>query len=116
MKLFATMGAGACLLGAATSASAADAPPATPEKVMICAACHGADGKSLQPAYPHLAGQYSNYLERALREYRDGTRKNAIMGAQAKGLSDQDIRQLAEYFAAQPGPLYTPSIQGTAQN
>lgn len=82
----------------------------TPEKVTVCAACHGADGKSVQPIYPHLAGQYANYLEQALREYRAGTRKNALMGPQAATLTDADIRQLAAYFAAQPSPLYTPTV------
>lgn len=86
---------------------------ATPEKVTVCAACHGADGKSTAPIYPHLAGQYANYLEQALREYRAGTRKNALMTPQAATLTDTDIRQLAEYFAAQPSPLYTPSVHSS---
>ena len=85
---------------------------AAPEKVTVCAACHGADGKALQPIYPHLAGQYSNYIEQALREYRAGLRKNPVMGAQASTLTDADIRQLAEYFSAQPSPLYTPAVHG----
>ena len=87
---------------------------ATPEKVTVCATCHGADGKATQPIYPHLAGQYANYIEQALREYRAGTRKNPIMGAQAKGLTDAEIRQLAAYFAAQQGPLYTPNVHHPA--
>jgi cytochrome c553 len=84
-----------------------------PEKIAVCAACHGADGRSTQPIYPNLAGQYANYLEHALREYRDGSRKNAIMAAQAVNLSDRDIRELAEYFSLQPGPLFTPSIHAS---
>lgn len=88
------------------------AAAATPEKVTVCAACHGADGKSLQPIYPHLAGQYSNYIEHALHEYRAGLRKNPVMGAQASTLTDADIKQLAEYFAAQQSPLYTPAVHG----
>jgi cytochrome c553 len=83
---------------------------ATPEKVTVCAACHGADGKASQPIYPHLAGQYSTYIEHALREYRSGVRKNPIMGAQASALTDAEIRQLAAYFSVQPSPLYTPGI------
>jgi cytochrome c553 len=82
----------------------------TPEKVTVCAACHGADGKATQPIYPSLAGQYANYIEHALKEYRAGLRKNPIMGAQATALTDKDIGELAEYFAAQPSPLYTPSV------
>lgn len=90
---------------------AAAGVPAKPEKAAVCAACHGETGVSAQPAmFPNLAGQHANYLENALKEYRTGTRKNAIMSAQATGLSDADIEQLAAYFAAQNGPLYTPSI------
>jgi cytochrome c553 len=93
---------------AAPAALAGDA--ATPEKVTVCAACHGADGKATLPIYPHLAGQYSNYIEQALREYRAGTRKNPVMGAQAASLTDADIRELARYFSRLPGPLHTPTI------
>ena len=95
-------------LAAAPLAQAADAP--TPEKVTVCAACHGADGKAVLPIYPHLAGQYSNYLEQALREYRSGERKNAIMASQATALTDAEIRQLAHYYSRLPGPLHTPDI------
>jgi cytochrome c553 len=84
--------------------------PATPQQVTVCAACHGADGKATQPIYPNLAGQYASYLAQAMHEYRAGTRKNAIMAAQAASLSDADIEQLSAYFAAQQSPLYTPSI------
>jgi len=101
--------AAALVLGANLSVAAA----ATPEKVTTCAACHGVDGKSTQPIYPNLAGQYANYLEQALKEYRAGARKNPIMGAQAVSLSDADIRELSAYFAAQPGTLYTPSAHAS---
>lgn len=99
------------LLAAAVLLAAAPAFAKAPEKAAVCAACHGADGKSPTPAaYPNLAGQYTNYLEHALKDYRAGLRKNPVMGAQATSLTDQDIRELAEFFSAQPGPLYTPSI------
>ena len=109
MKL-ATRIVAVALLGASLPALAEKA--ATPEKVTVCAACHGVDGKATQALYPHLAGQYANYLEQALKEYRAGTRKNPIMAGQAAALTDADIRQLAAYYAAQPGPLYTPSVHG----
>lgn len=92
------------------AAAPAAAVGPTPEKVTVCAACHGADGKSQQAIYPHLAGQYASYLEQSLREYRAGSRKNAIMAAQAATLTDQDIKELSAYFAAQQSPLYTPSV------
>ena len=99
-------------LAAAPGAMAGDAK--APEKVAVCAACHGADGKAIMPIYPHLAGQYSNYIEQTLREYRSGARKNPVMAAQAATLTDAEIRQIAAYYAAQPGPLHTPEIHAAA--
>ena len=70
-------------------------------KAVACAACHGADGnKTVDNNHPKLAGQYPDYLVKALAEYRSGKRKNAIMGAQAKGLSDKDIADLAAYYGS----------------
>lgn len=84
---------------------------AVPEKAALCAACHGEAGaKPIMPTYPVLAGQYANYLAHSLHEYKSGKRKNPVMNAQAAGLSDAEIKALAQYFAAQPGPLYTPKI------
>ncbi|HET9032468.1 MAG TPA: cytochrome c [Dokdonella sp.] len=70
-----------------------------------CQACHGADGNATAPIYPRLAGQYADYLARALHEYRDGGRVNPIMGVYAENLTDQDIKNLAAYFSAMPGKL-----------
>ncbi|MEZ5461582.1 cytochrome c [Dokdonella sp.] len=70
-----------------------------------CQACHGADGNATQPIYPKLAGQYADYLARALTEYRDGNRVNPIMAAFVEKLSDQDIKDLAAYYSAMPGQL-----------
>ncbi len=90
------------------------AAEAVPEKAALCVACHGEAGaRPIAPTYPVLAGQYANYLAQALHEYKAGTRKNPVMGAQAATLSDEEIKSLAHYFSLQDGPLYTPSI-GTA--
>lgn len=70
-----------------------------------CQACHGADGNATAAIYPHLAGQYADYLARALHEYRDGGRVNPIMGVYVETLTDQDIKILADYFSAMPGKL-----------
>ncbi|MCS7101699.1 MAG: cytochrome c, partial [Burkholderiaceae bacterium] len=71
-----------------------------------CAACHGKDGKSpVDPSYPILAGQYPDYLAKALTDYKTGARKNPIMGGLAKPLSKSDIQALAAYYGALPGPL-----------
>lgn len=81
-----------------------------PAKVQICAACHGENGHAKMAMYPNLAGQYDSYLKRALHDYRSGARQNAIMNAQAAGLSDAEIDALARWFSSQTPVLYTPSI------
>jgi len=78
------------------------------EKAATCAACHGADGNSDTPAqsqYPRLAGQYHDYIARALHEYKSGERKNAIMAGMAAPLSEAEIDALARYFSSMPGKL-----------
>ncbi|MBS0590569.1 MAG: cytochrome c [Proteobacteria bacterium] len=100
------------LLVASLGMSAAHAQPIPLEKVKekaaTCAACHGADGNSDTPAqsqYPRLAGQYHDYLARALHEYKSGGRKNPIMAGMAAPLSDTEIDALSRYFAAMPSKL-----------
>ncbi|MGE0314832.1 MAG: cytochrome c [Lautropia sp.] len=93
-------------LGASLPAAAADL--AAGEKIAQerCAACHGKDGNTpIDPSYAKLAGQHSDYLVHALKAYRSDRRKNAIMGAQAKTLSTDDIYNLAAWFSRQPGDL-----------
>jgi cytochrome c553 len=68
-----------------------------------CQACHGADGNSTSPQFPRLAGQYADYLERALSEYQSGARSNPIMSGFATGLSEQDKKDVAAWFSSQTG-------------
>jgi len=71
-----------------------------------CVACHGSDGKTPSvPGYPKLAGQYAEYLEKALTDYKTGERKNAIMAGMAQPLSKTDIQNLAAYYASLKGDL-----------
>jgi cytochrome c553 len=77
-------------------------------KSTTCHACHGADGLGTAPMYPKLAGQHEAYLVYALRGYRSGERKNAIMAGFATGLSDADIADLAAFYSSLDG-LTTPS-------
>jgi cytochrome c553 len=71
-----------------------------------CAACHGKDGKSpIDPTYPKIAGQYADYMAKALHDYQTGARKNPIMAGIAKPLSKKDIENVSAYFGALPGPL-----------
>ena len=72
----------------------------------ICHTCHGADGnKPIDGQYPRLAGQYADYLAKALREYRSGSRVNLVMAPIAKPLTDQEIDDLSAFFAQQKGDL-----------
>ena len=73
----------------------------------VCAACHGADGnKPADPTNPILAGQYYDYLVRALTDYKIGRRNNPIMKGFAAPLSRQDIEDLAAWFASQKSNLH----------
>ena len=87
-------------LGFAGRPAAAQDVAAGKRKAIACQACHGLDGVAKLPGAPNLAAQPASYLERELRAYRAGTRSNEVMGVAAKGLSDNDIRDLAAYFAA----------------
>lgn len=67
-----------------------------------CAACHGANGKSAIPGYPHLAGQEYNYLVSQLKAFKSGERKGAnaaIMAPMAANLSEQDMKDLAAFYS-----------------
>jgi len=86
-----------------------------PEQVAACAACHGGNGtgtgQPITPTPPVLAGQHEDYLEQALTAYRNGRRKNAVMGSMAQLLkTENDIKAAAEYFAGQPSDLHTATI------
>ena len=73
----------------------------------VCAACHGADGaKPSAPDQPILAGQYYDYLVKALSDYKIGKRNNAIMKGFAAGLSRQDMEDLAAWFSGQKSSLH----------
>jgi cytochrome c553 len=68
-------------------------------KSVTCIGCHGANGISAVPLYPNLAGQKEQYLISSMKAYRDGQRNNPIMSPMAKPLSDEDIANLAAYYA-----------------
>lgn len=100
--------------GAALAALAAFALPAQADDIEagrqkadeVCAACHGKDGDTpIDPTYPKLAGQYQDYLEHSLLDYKNDRRNNPIMSAQAKPLSRADIRNLAAFYASLPGTI-----------
>lgn len=73
-------------------------------KAAVCASCHGPDGNSTNELWPNLAGQRERYLVKQLKDFREGARSDPLMGPMAKPLSDQDIADLAAYFASLPAP------------
>ena len=77
------------------------------EKSALCVACHAEDGNSPSTQFPIIAGQHASYLEQALLDYKNGKRNNPIMLGIVAQLSEEDMANLAAYFASQKGPLST---------
>jgi len=100
MKLFAQVAATMSLLITLPILAAGDAD-AGKTKSAICAACHGADGNSVVPLWPKIAGQHSRYIKRQLSLIKDGARGVPEMAGIVISLSDQDMADLAEYFSSQ---------------
>jgi cytochrome c553 len=76
-------------------------PVAGKSKSTLCQGCHGEDGLSVENLIPHLAGQYSAYIAKELRNFQSGVRKHQIMSIMAKTISDSDLADIAAYFASQ---------------
>lgn len=84
-------------------ATVAGDPAAGQAKAASCVACHGQDGNSTNPAWPNIAGQHAQYIEKELSDLKaQKGRSNALMAPIVAGLSEQDMADLAAYFAAQP--------------
>lgn len=97
---------------AVASAPAPVAEKKTAEQIVntVCAACHTPTGNSVITLNPKLASQHPEYLEKQLTEFKSGKRANAVMTGMASALSDEDIKNLAAYFAGQkltPGQAKT---------
>lgn len=95
-----------CVVGA--SAAAAETPAAKPDLAKakqivatVCVACHGADGNSVSPTNPNLAGQLPDYISLQLAHFKDGTRPNPIMSGMAATLTPEDMVALGVYFSQQ---------------
>ena len=86
-----------------TSAIASGDAEVGRKKSAPCAVCHGANGISATPDFPNLAGQYPDYLDAAMRHYKNGKRKNPIMQGQVANLSEKDMLDLSAFFASQKG-------------
>jgi cytochrome c553 len=89
------------LSGLVSFASTAADIEAGKAKSAVCAACHGADGNSANSAWPSLAGQHANYIYKQLNDYKTGRRVNASMTGMVALLNDEDMKNVAAYFASQ---------------
>ena len=92
----------AVIAGVLLCAGAAQArdPVAGQKLAGMCAACHGQNGLSTLPNAPHLAGQPAIYVVEQLKNYRNGSRKNEVMAVIAKPLTDEQIDDLAAWYAS----------------
>ncbi len=110
---------GAILIcGIPLGAGAGGDPVAGKKKAATCFSCHGVDGVSLSPNYPHLAGQPESYLIKQIQAFRSGSRKDPIMSPMANSLNNSDIANVAAYFASQKkreGPIKTTKTLTSAE-
>ena len=91
---------GASLIMSSGAQAAGDAA-AGKSRSAICAACHGPDGNGTNPMWPKLAGQFAPYMVKQLKDFKSGARKDPVMAPMAAPLSDNDMENLAAYFASQ---------------
>lgn len=96
----------ALLLTAMQAAATTGDVAAGEAQALVCAACHGQDGATaIDPTYPNLAGQNETYLFNQLRMIQSGERQVLLMAGQLIGKTEQDLRNLAAYYASLPGKL-----------
>ncbi|WP_372874003.1 cytochrome c [Pseudomonas sp.] len=88
-------------LGITGLAQAAGDAAAGQDKVVMCGACHGADGNSAAPNFPKLAGQGERYLLKQLNDIKSGDRSVVEMTGLLNNLSDQDLADISAYYASQ---------------
>jgi len=100
MKHFLQFAIGLTLLVSLPAFAAGDAD-AGQTKAAVCGACHGADGNSMVPMWPKLAGQHSTYIERQLGLIKSGNRSVPEMAGIVMGLTEQDMADVAAYFSSQ---------------
>lgn len=81
------------------------------EKAVVCAACHGQKGVSVNPEWPNLAGQGEKYILKQLQDFKSGARQNPVMMGQVAALNEEDMANLAAYFSSQePAPAATNGV------
>lgn len=92
-------------LGVTGLAQAAGDAAAGQAKTAVCGACHSPDGNSLAPNFPKLAGQGERYLLKQLNDIKSGNRQVVEMTGLLTNLSDQDLADIAAYYASQTGSI-----------
>lgn len=70
-------------------------------KSLLCAGCHGVDGNSLNVIWPNLAGQHASYLLKQMKDFKSAKRADPIMQGMVAALSEEDMQNIAAYFATQ---------------
>ena len=102
-------GAKAAVLALAAAAAAGGGAQAADAAAIVasqCIACHGEGGNSVVPMFPRLAGQYAEYVDKQLRDFLSGKRKNEVMAPSLAQIKEADVAGLAAYYAAQkPTPI-----------
>ena len=101
MKKFLLLPLAAAALALVSTAQAAGDPEAGQAKSAACQGCHGPDGNSMVPQFPKIAGQGEKYIIKQLQDFKAGNRVNPTMAPFAAGLSEQDMADLAAWFASQ---------------
>ena len=89
------------LFGGVSTAWAGGDAAAGKAKAGTCSGCHGADGNSVNPEWPKLAGQGDGYLDKQLKDFKGGARKNATMAPMVAALSEQDMADLSSFYSSQ---------------
>ena len=100
IRVYMTALALGCAAVAVAPVHAGDAE-AGKKKAVVCSACHGPDGNSINPLWPKLAGQHAAYLTKQMKAFRSGERKDPVMAPMAMPLSDADIEDISAFYASQ---------------
>ncbi|BCB25361.1 cytochrome c [Sulfurimicrobium lacus] len=112
--------AGVMTASSALAETAAKGDPAKAQQIVttVCVACHAADGNSVVPANPKLAGQIPEYIAKQLTDFKSGARKNPIMFGMAAALSPEDMKNLGAFFGekkAASGSAKDPALAAAGQ-
>lgn len=98
---------------AAGAARAADEIPRGARLAATCTGCHGTNGSTVGDALPALSGQSKEALLASLRGFKSGERSATVMTQLAKGYTDAELEQIAEFFSAQPASAAAPARAGS---